>query len=217
MSRTIASPVVLTKPPDAPGYNGYFSVGENDFSSITCNNDYTFVTGASGDNTYGQCCADTDSCHHPTACSGNVLLYADTTPTTCSDACVMVTLHESLSDGHTLGWEATLPMCTASTHPTDHFWVATSTTTLTGDDITSTPAEPQPTAPSAAPEPTSTETPDSGGSETNVGAIVGGVVGGFAGLSLLLLATWYILHRRKHKNIEMRELGEGYTAAGTVR
>lgn len=30
MSRTIASPVVLTKPPDAPGYNGYFSVGEND-------------------------------------------------------------------------------------------------------------------------------------------------------------------------------------------
>ena len=42
-------------------------------------------------------------------------------------------------------------------------------------------------------------------------------LGGFAGLSLLLLATWYILHRRKHKNIEMRELGEGYTAAGTVR
>ncbi|BCS18267.1 uncharacterized protein APUU_11095S [Aspergillus puulaauensis] len=144
----------------------------------------------------------------------------------------MVTLHQSLSKDQTLGWEATLPMCTASTHPTDHFWVATSTTTFTGDDVTSstlTP-EPQPTAPSAAPGPTSTsptdspdststDTPDSGGggSGTNVGAIVGGVVGGFAGLSLLLLAAWYILHRRKHKSNEMRELGEGYTSpAGTA-
>lgn len=101
----------------------------------------------------------------------------------------------------------------------------------TGDDVTSstlTP-EPQPTAPSPAPGPTSTsptESPDStstdtpdggGGSGTNVGAIVGGVVGGFAGLSLILLAAWYILHRRKHKKNEMRELGEGYTPpAGTA-
>lgn len=30
MSRTITSEVVLTKPPDAPGYNGYYSMGEND-------------------------------------------------------------------------------------------------------------------------------------------------------------------------------------------
>jgi hypothetical protein len=45
-----------------------------------------------------------------------------------------------------------------------------------------------------------------------VGAIAGGVVGGVAGLALVILAVWFIMRRQKKKNAEMREIGVGYTA-----
>jgi hypothetical protein len=45
-----------------------------------------------------------------------------------------------------------------------------------------------------------------------VGAIAGGVVGGVAGLTLILLALWFILKRQKKKNAELREIGGGYVA-----
>jgi LPXTG-motif cell wall-anchored protein len=38
------------------------------------------------------------------------------------------------------------------------------------------------------------------------------VVGGVAGLALILLAAWFILRRQKKKNAELREIGAGYVA-----
>jgi LPXTG-motif cell wall-anchored protein len=38
------------------------------------------------------------------------------------------------------------------------------------------------------------------------------VVGGVAGLALILLAAWFILRRQKKKNAELREIGTGYIA-----
>lgn len=49
-------------------------------------------------------------------------------------------------------------------------------------------------------------------SETNVGAIAGGTVGGVVGLVLIMWTAWFVLRRHKLKGQgqDMRELGIGY-------
>lgn len=74
---------------------------------------------------------------------------------------------------------------------------------------TATPAPPPSTVASATAPPDSGNEHD-GGKGPNVGAIAGGVVGGVAGLTLILAALWFYMRRRKQKEAEMRELGAGY-------
>ncbi|KAL4948635.1 hypothetical protein BDW69DRAFT_189094 [Aspergillus filifer] len=84
------------------------------------------------------------------------------------------------------------------------------TTTITLTDGAT--ASPGPGAPS---EPTATDEANTygedEGSSTNVGAIAGGVVGGVAGLALIILGLWFYLRRKKQKDAELREIGLGYT------
>ncbi|OJJ57428.1 hypothetical protein ASPSYDRAFT_1053198 [Aspergillus sydowii CBS 593.65] len=100
----------------------------------------------------------------------------------------------------------------------------TTYTTTVNDDHGATPAPSSPEARETPPTTSQTQTatdtalngagtgdPDTGGSGTNnTGAIVGGTVGGVAGLVLIILAAWYALRQYKAKNAEMRELGIGY-------
>ncbi|GKT47929.1 Kelch repeat-containing protein [Colletotrichum spaethianum] len=53
---------------------------------------------------------------------------------------------------------------------------------------------------------------DSGSSSTNTGAIVGGVVGGVAGAALIGLAAFFLMRRRKHKQVTTNETGDAVEA-----
>ncbi|KAF9772923.1 hypothetical protein IL306_009335 [Fusarium sp. DS 682] len=80
-------------------------------------------------------------------------------------------------------------------------------TTFVSDETSSTISFPEsssetstePTSTSDAPEPTETES-GGGGSSTPVGAIVGGSIGGFVALSLVVLGAIWLMRRNKNKN-----------------
>ncbi|KAL4965973.1 uncharacterized protein BDV14DRAFT_199424 [Aspergillus stella-maris] len=66
------------------------------------------------------------------------------------------------------------------------------------------------TQPTATNEP-SVEDGEDEGSDTDVSAIAGGVVGGAAGFAMILAALWFYLRRKRQKDAEIREIGLGYT------
>ncbi|KAL2821215.1 hypothetical protein BJX63DRAFT_259664 [Aspergillus granulosus] len=71
----------------------------------------------------------------------------------------------------------------------------------TNTDSSSTSPTPSPTSTSQTDSPTATATDlttsDSSSSSTNTGAIAGGVVGGVAGLALILALAWFLMRRRR--------------------
>ncbi|KAM0551883.1 hypothetical protein ACHAPJ_008220 [Fusarium lateritium] len=85
-------------------------------------------------------------------------------------------------------------------------------TTLLSDELTSITSETSETSSvestttipvtstTEEPEPTETDDSDGGGSKTNVGAIVGGAIGGFVALSLVVLGAIWLWRRNKKPN-----------------
>ncbi|KAI0121000.1 hypothetical protein BJ170DRAFT_688417 [Xylariales sp. AK1849] len=88
----------------------------------------------------------------------------------------------------------------ASTPSTTSSSSSTSTTRTTSATTTSSLATAS-SSPAAVPIPSESSSSSSGGgSSTNIGAIVGGVVGGVAVLALIGLGIWFFLRKKKQNN-----------------
>ncbi|KAI9368378.1 hypothetical protein BJX61DRAFT_546602 [Aspergillus egyptiacus] len=220
-----ASPVITTFFPEESSVVGYYSSG-TDVATIVCGDpEYAFQISGN----YGVCCPTSVSgrCHFEQSCSGTAMIQGPGTTVPCDPGvpCVTTTLFQREPAD---GWYATMAWCQDPDNPTTIYrsFVATDFSlvpvivTVTDEPTTtsgptSSGAVPPTTPNGGEEEPTNTNPPipppdDDDG--PNVGAIAGGVVGGVAGLALIILAVWLILRRQRKKNAELREIGTTYVA-----
>ncbi|KAL3496309.1 hypothetical protein BJX62DRAFT_232421 [Aspergillus germanicus] len=213
---------------------GYFSSAAGVVGTVSCSPSYAFTIKSSS----GICChtASRDDCFWNNRCSGSMVIWEDGSSSTClnNNLCRTTTL---FAQERSADWTAKMAWCMVDGIPNTLYRTFTGTQlTLVPADSTTTTSEPDTTTTTTrSPIPTSTETtltttasttsgdpsgvvvpptptprPDDDG--PNKGAIAGGVVGGVAGLALIILAAWFVMRRQKKKNAEMREIGVGYTA-----
>ncbi|KAL4779853.1 hypothetical protein BJX76DRAFT_361404 [Aspergillus varians] len=220
---------------------GYYSSG-TEVATIVCDSDYEFLvsstygiccpTTASGNCGFRQTCSRSYMMYEDGS--------AFTCPN--NDPCVETTIYQqepAKGLSATVAWcmdpdnATSLYRTFVATHlVTDDLLMTSRTTTTSDPDETSTDTRDMPTrtdtlATSTSANPseagsdasdsdtasaTSTPEVEDKGSGTNVGAIAGGVVGGVAGLALIILAIWFVMRRQKKKNAELREIGAGYVA-----
>ncbi|KAL2811957.1 hypothetical protein BJX63DRAFT_263887 [Aspergillus granulosus] len=231
MSGTVsytASSITSTWVPDPTELSvvGYYSSGTA-VATIVCGDEYEFLVS----NTYGVCCpiASAGNCDYRATCLRSMMVYEDGTSYTCenNNPCVSTTMYQREPAD---GWSATMAWCMDPDNPTTLYrsFVGTQLTLVPVDDgfttddlddITTTSTTATTTSSSTfitttttEPDPAHTVDPEPEDDGPNVGAIAGGVVGGVAGLALILLAAWFILRRQKKKNAELREIGNGYVA-----
>ncbi|CEL02090.1 hypothetical protein ASPCAL01665 [Aspergillus calidoustus] len=207
---------------------GYYSSGTA-VATIVCGDEYEFLVSS----TYGVCCPteSAGNCDFRQRCEQSMMVYEDGTTYTCenNNPCVETTMYQAEPSN---GWSATMAWCMDADNPTTLYrsFVGTQLTLVPADEdfttdtddttTTTTTRTPTTTTTTSTFITTTTTTPDPAHTDDsnpeddgpNVGAIAGGVVGGVAGLALILLAAWFILRRQKKKNAELREIGTGYVA-----
>ncbi|KAL2871689.1 uncharacterized protein BJX67DRAFT_342806 [Aspergillus lucknowensis] len=231
--RTITTTFV--PPADETSVVGYYSSGTG-VGTIVCESQYEYLISG----TDGICCptAAAGGCGFKQRCSRSMVIYEDGSSATCANnnPCVSTTIYQREPEN---GWSATMAWCMIADNPTTIYrsFVGTQYVIGTpGDETLTTTSDSDPTETESTPTTTPTDTtlttttsPSSGlsgssgaqrtadpepddDSGPNVGAIAGGVVGGVAGLALIVLALWFIFRRQRKKDAEVREIGAGYTA-----
>ncbi|OJJ05752.1 hypothetical protein ASPVEDRAFT_87088 [Aspergillus versicolor CBS 583.65] len=188
---TTSAPVY---PPTDGGFVGWFQNG-TDASRYWCGGDETYDT-ASTASTQGRCCTPGEGeCAPATRCDGTTKVYANGDTVLCSEtkSCVEATIYEDQQSSED-GDAATMAACVRSPYATAYYRTAITTfTTDVPDDFSSSSSIPPPTATpidSATDDTTdNTEGKDSESGKDNKGAIIGGTIGGVAGLVLIILAA----------------------------